>query len=132
MLYQQLHVLDPIALFSRRGLRVVSGIDADALAVLEGYRWPGNVRELENAIEYALTVSKGERISRADLPGHLLRESAAGANGAARVPTLEEGEKDLIVRALAATGGNKVHAARMLRISRHRLYDKLKKFAIPS
>ena len=127
-------------LLSHRGLRRVTVVEPEALAVLSSYPWPGNVRELRDALEQALTVSQGDTLRRQDLPAHLL--SAVPAAPASRVvdgvapappakvPTMEEAEKDLIVRALAATSGNKLQAARMLRISRHRLYDKLRKFQI--
>ena len=46
----------------------VKGIDADALRLLHRYPWPGNVRELRNAIERAVVIARGERISIDDLP----------------------------------------------------------------
>lgn len=124
-----------VELFAGRGLRRVEGVTEEALAVLREYAWPGNVRELKNAIEHALTVVKGPRIEVSDLPSYVLRGARPGAHESATVtasgvPTLEQGERDLIVRALEVTGGNKLQAARLLRISRHRLYDKLKKFGL--
>jgi two-component system, NtrC family, response regulator HydG len=114
-----------------RGLRPVEGLSDEALAVLRSYVWPGNVRELRNAVEHALTAGKGPRIARDDLPPYVLRgarslpEAATGA-----VPTMQQAEVELIRRALENTGGNKLQAARLLRISRHRLYDKLRKFGV--
>ena len=46
------------------------------------------------------------------------------------IPTLEESERELIRRALTVTGGNKLQAARRLGISRHRLYDSLRRFGL--
>jgi two-component system NtrC family response regulator len=124
------------AVLAGLGLRRVQGLEPAALAVLRSYPWPGNVRELRNAIEHALTIGAGDRITRSDLPAHVI----AGARPAAGritqpllpIPSLEEAERDLIVRALDATGGNKLQAARLLRISRHRLYDRLRKFGLMS
>lgn len=132
-------------LLAHRGLRRVSVIDPEALFVLTRYPWPGNLRELRGAVEHALTVGQGDVLRRVDLPAHLLAATALLATEEASddgrpcsraapplppVPTMEQAERDLIVRALAATSGNKLQAARMLRISRHRLYDKLRKFQI--
>jgi two-component system response regulator HydG len=48
--------------------RPVAGIDADAMALLEGYAWPGNVRELENALERAVVLARGSHVAAGDLP----------------------------------------------------------------
>ncbi len=48
------------------------GFDDDALATLEAYPWPGNVRELQNIIERACALADGDRITRRDLPDHVL------------------------------------------------------------
>ena len=118
------------ALLASRGLRRVEGLDADALALLEGHSWPGNVRELRNAIEQSLTTGRDPRIHRRDLPPYLVRGAASPPMDGAQLPTFEQAERDLIRRALEEAGGNKLQAARALRISRHRLYDKLRKFGI--
>jgi len=118
------------------GLRRVDRLDDDALTILQGYPWPGNVRELRNAVEHALTIGKGNRITQADLPPHVVRGARpvtlrqAGEQAIHAIPSMAEAERELIVRALDATGGNKLQAARILRISRHRLYDRLRKFGL--
>ncbi len=144
-------------LLHQRGLRGLQHIDSAALRALQTYTWPGNVRELRNAIDFALTVGTGATLGRDDLPPHVLRgaapalpsdavpastaatsdDTAASSTGQATgtsadepVPTMEEAERELIRRALLATGGNKLQAARMLGISRHRLYDSLRRFQI--
>ena len=43
----------------------VSGVEPEAMAMLMAYDWPGNVRELENAIERAMILTDGERITAA-------------------------------------------------------------------
>ncbi len=141
-------------LFAGRGLRAISTIDDSALRALSTYSWPGNVRELRNAIDFALTVGTGSVLTRLDLPPHVLRgaepdvdsEPEASSAGdreqapvarpsvpvsvADAIPTLEESERELIRRALTVTGGNKLQAARRLGISRHRLYDSLRRFGL--
>jgi transcriptional regulator with PAS, ATPase and Fis domain len=115
--------------FSARGLSPPRGIDADALERLSQYPWPGNVRELRNAIEYALTVSRGPNLTIEDFPTRIVGRRS-DPTGPRAVSTLEDAERELIQKALKATGGNKVRAARMLRISRHRLYDRLRKYSL--
>lgn len=125
------------ALLAERGLRAIEVIEPEALAVLLGYAWPGNVRELRSAVEQALTIGKGSSIAHEDLPRHIVRiarpTTVPGEPEPAtplRVPSLEESERELIHRALEATGGNKLQAAKLLHVSRHKLYDKLRKYAI--
>ena len=118
-------------LLSARGLRKIDMVASDALVALMGYNWPGNVRELRNAVEHAQTVGTGPVLRLEDLPPHIVAPRAPAADeDAGVVPTLEDAERSLIARALAATGGNKLQAARMLHISRHQLYDKLRKYEI--
>jgi DNA-binding NtrC family response regulator len=88
--------------------------------------WPGNVRQLENAMERALIVA-GEDAILADHFG--LDASTARARGPADLLVegfdLDAFERELILAALARAGGNKTHAARMLGITRRRLYSLL-------
>ena len=59
-----------------------------------------------------------------------MQVEGAGEGSRVSIPTMAEAECDLIKRALSATAGNKVQAARILKVSRHRLYDKMRKFEI--
>ncbi|MFN7972567.1 MAG: sigma 54-interacting transcriptional regulator [Acidobacteriota bacterium] len=113
------HFVDAMA---RRGQRRVETIEPEALFALSHHRWPGNVRELEDVVAAAVSVGNHPSLRALDLPAPLRPAPADAA-----LPTLAEAEVDLIRRALQATGNNKVQAARMLRISRHRLYDKLRR-----
>ena len=93
---------------------------------LLAYSWPGNVRQLENALERALIVAGEGEI----LPDHLgLDSSATRTRGPADVLVegfnLDTFEREVILAALARAGGNKSHAARMLGVSRRRLYSLL-------
>jgi DNA-binding NtrC family response regulator len=100
----------------------VTAISKEALRVLMEYSWPGNVRELENAIEHAMIMAGSSHIMPHDLP---LLEGMHGP-----VSRLDEAEKNLLLKALSDSGGNKYRAARMLGIPRSSLYSKLKKFGI--
>jgi two-component system response regulator AtoC len=110
----------------------VRGIADDALERLVGYRWPGNVRELENVIERAVILASGDTIGVAELPQNVVAgEEADGANADLSLKRARRGaEMAAIRRALRATGGNRTHAARLLRISHRALLYKLKEYAI--
>ena len=102
-----------------------------ALAALGAYRWPGNVRELRNVLEQAAMMTDHPRLDAQDfaaiLPVRNLPSQEAAPPPAIRpLPELiAELERSSIASALAATGGNKRSAAKMLGISRATLYGKL-------
>jgi len=102
----------------------VGTLGPEALALLSAHDWPGNVRELRNVIERALVMSETGRIEPVHLPDHL---QAAGA-GERRVAG--ELEREVIVRALEAHGGNQTHAARQLGISRFALIRLMDKYQL--
>ena len=114
--------------FAARNGRPIEGFDDDALRLLRRYRWPGNVRELENAVEHAVVRCRGERVGADDLPAALRAE--AGPPAAPRVPgsTLEEIERDAILRTLEAVGGSTSRAAEMLGISPRKIQYKLREY----
>ncbi len=94
---------------------------AAAMEALLAHPWPGNVRELEHVVERASLLARGGEITPDDL---MLR---ARADGPPRLEemTLEEVERYLIERALAAQSGNVSEAARVLGLSRSALYRRL-------
>jgi DNA-binding NtrC family response regulator len=120
----------------RPGMR--AGVLADAAASrLTDYHWPGNVRELRNVMERAAILCPAdEPIGAEHLPQFAGGRAApaplapARADGAP-LPTLREAERQLIVRTLAAHGGNIRAAAKALGVSRGTLYRKAEKFGIP-
>jgi DNA-binding NtrC family response regulator len=96
--------------------------DPDALRALERYDWPGNVRELANVLERAQILAEGDVITPDDLP-----DAVAAAAGPAAAPAgdprhLREVERRHVAEVLRQEGGNKVHAARALGVSRRALY----------
>lgn len=113
----------------------VEGIAPDALALLMQYSWPGNVRELENVLERTVNLLDEETIITPEhLPPILKKVTKCKENGkqAANVPDLSEikddAEKQAILQALSAAGGNKSEAARLLGIHRSGFYQKLQKY----
>jgi transcriptional regulator with PAS, ATPase and Fis domain len=103
-----------------------------ALAALAAYRWPGNVRELRNVLEQAAMLTDNQRLGEADFAAILPVPAAAPAEDEPAPQPLRplpqliaEIERNSIESALAATGGNKASAAKLLGISRATLYERL-------
>jgi PAS domain S-box-containing protein len=116
----------------------VTGLAPDTLEIFLKHAWPGNVRELENVIERALNMVSEGLIRPAHLPEYLWEQPVRVAQEVitAKKINLEENmastEKDLIMLALAESGGNRTRAAQILGISRTNLYEKLRKYGIRS
>jgi DNA-binding NtrC family response regulator len=104
----------------------IDSIHPEALAAMRRHAWPGNIRELENAIERAVVVGNGRQIKPGDLP---FVSAPGGAEEVANL-TLEEIERRHIALVLAAEGGHISNAAKVLRINRNTLYDKIKKYGL--
>jgi two-component system NtrC family response regulator len=106
----------------------------DALALLTAYGWPGNVRELENVMERASILKRGDTITREDLPEKLNRKATGASQVLLNLPegglSLEELEKDLIIKALEKHKGNQTRAAEYLRITRPTLIYRMEKFGL--
>jgi DNA-binding NtrC family response regulator len=111
----------------------VTDFTTDAFQALMAYRWPANVRELRNAIEGAVALCRGDRITLRDLPPNVRGVASPGGstNAAPTEPpapvgeTLDDAEKQVIVRALQAAKGNRTEAAKRIGISRRTLHRKL-------
>ncbi len=122
--------------------RCVEGITDEALDILTRYDWPGNVRELENIMERMVILANGKMITKDDLPYQIL-EKTGGVPGQAIPSDLEfpedglslsqavsELEKRLILKALERTGGVKNRAAKLLKMNRTTLIEKMKKLGL--
>jgi DNA-binding NtrC family response regulator len=112
--------------------RPAARLTSDALDRLERYPWPGNVRELENVIEHALVLGRGDTIGVDDLPDGVRDAPRDAAIGPRALKPLAEIEQEHIRRALAAAGGNKTVAARLLGLDRKTLYRKLEQLDPPA
>ena len=113
--------------FAKENGKAVNEFTADALECLMNFSWPGNVRELRTAIEHAVVLSRGERIARRDLPPSVRNGSAPAETKFLQGNdlTVKEAEKQLIVRALKETNGNRTLAAKKIGMSRRTFHRKL-------
>jgi DNA-binding NtrC family response regulator len=121
--------------FNHKMGRHMATIGNDALTAMNAYSWPGNVREIANTLESAFTFGRGPSIAMADLPVVIQKavtaRSMIGARDGGRphsVPTYAEVERELFSRALANSRGNRSEAAKLLQVSRKKLYDKIVKY----
>jgi DNA-binding NtrC family response regulator len=114
--------------FAEANQKKVTGFTSDAMDLLMRYSWPGNVRELRTAIERAVVLTRGEKIGARDLPT-ILREGSDGAPPTKVQLTnnlsVEDAEKNLIIRALKDSNGNRTLAAKKLGMHRRTLHRKL-------
>jgi two-component system response regulator AtoC len=117
-----------LATYAKKLSKPIADFTSEALELLSAYRWPGNVRELENVVERAVIVCESGTIGAEDLS---IPSYAAVADMNVN-PSLEEMEKNYILRVLKETGGNQSKASQLLGIDRKTLYLKLKKYGISS
>jgi sigma-54 specific flagellar transcriptional regulator A len=109
---------------------------ATALDCLSSYSWPGNVRELQNLVERLSILHPGQTIDREQLPAAIGERRRSAPTPAIVLPSagldlrehLGNIEKALISSALAQTDGTVAHAARLLKLRRTTLVEKLRKY----
>ena len=104
----------------------VIGFSSEVMTIFQNYRWPGNLRELQNCIKRATLLSQGDFIEKATLPVEFFQNEPTTTNDF----SLSENEKDTILEALNKTNNNKTEAAKLLKINRKTLYNKLKLYDI--
>jgi len=123
--------------YSKENQKPISDISKEARFLLLRYPYPGNVRELENLIERAVVLCRGEVITTQDLPFHLKEEKSeklweSSKKEKSLPESLEEIEKDTILKALHQYQGVQTKAAESLGISERVLRYKVKKYRIRS
>ena len=103
-------------------------LSEEVIEQLKGYSWPGNVRELKNILERAMILAAGEPIEMEHIGIEDETETAPieASGGGVNPSGLEASEKVMIENALKKAGGNKTEAAKILKITRRRLYSRMK------
>lgn len=113
----------------------IRGIAPEAMRLLLRHHWPGNVRELENVIERAMVMAEDTILKPENLPGGLsvkpgVEMPADFFDGYSLKNAHKVMEKELITKALIATGGNRTKAGELLEISYPSLLSKIKAYKI--
>ncbi|WP_164885269.1 sigma-54 interaction domain-containing protein [Geovibrio thiophilus] len=100
-------------------------ISKETEKILTSFHWPGNVRQLENAMIYAVTVAKADKIIRPEnLPKDILENSSS--TGSSMSEVVKDVKNEMIIHAIEQTG-NIRQAAKLLGISRTTIYSRLQK-----
>jgi DNA-binding NtrC family response regulator len=117
-------------------------IEDAAMEALIHYEWPGNVRELENVIERGVILEEGQCLAVDSLPERVLARpglypgsSIGGAGSDVRpdgslVGTLEDVERDYMMKVLEVTGWQKKKASSILGINSSTLYRKIQRYGL--
>lgn len=125
----------------RENCKEQKSLSRAALELLRSYSWPGNVRQLRTAIEHGVVMSDSSEITDLDLPEYLQQSSGSTRQSAPQAVqshthtdfgldftpsfNLQYIERQVILRALQHTGGNKTAAAELLGINRRTLQRKM-------
>ncbi|HHY47775.1 MAG TPA: sigma-54-dependent Fis family transcriptional regulator [Firmicutes bacterium] len=127
--------------FSREIGKTVRGVTDEAMQMLRAYDWPGNVRELENCIERAVIFTRSEYIGpdvlflnspAVNVAGNMPASHSSGASmvGDLALMSLEDMERMHIIEVLKRTNRNRTEAAKILKITRRTLLNKIKEYGI--
>ncbi len=119
-----------LKVYCERAGKAPKTISSEAVDCLVRYDWPGNVRELENSIERAVILQDGRLIVPEDLPRKVRfgnRERSASVVSNCNL-TLEELEKEYLLKVLDGVGWRKKKAAAILGINPSTLYRKLQRY----
>ena len=129
-----------LRVFAEENGKTLSGLTPEAIKVLDAYSWPGNVRELRNCVERMVVMARGASLTLKDVPvdvrtavADALDAGGAGSETAADPGTeldIDTQERNLIVKALRETNGNRTAAAKKLGISRRTLHRKLRTYSL--
>jgi DNA-binding NtrC family response regulator len=127
-----------LAEFAKENQRPLKPLTDEALKLLLAYPWPGNVRELRTAIEHGVVMSNDPQIDARHLPDFLLNPAAPVRTAASSKNSLDDRaelnlhvlETNAIRAALAASSGNRTHAAELLGLSRRTLQRKLRELGL--
>ena len=108
----------------------IIGFSPEVVAIFQKYNWPGNLRELQNCVKRATLLTRGDFIESDVLPAEFFQVQKTNQQNSNETFSLSENEKETIIHALSRTQNNKSEAAKLLKITRKTLYNKLKQYNI--
>jgi DNA-binding NtrC family response regulator len=128
-----------LAKYAHENEKRIEEITSHAMQLLLDYHWPGNVRELENVIERAVVLSSGPLLGVELLPptvrqpdATILPPSTLPSSGVAFKDAVSEYERQLVIKALQASGGVQKRAAELLQVKPTTLHEMMKRLNISS
>jgi two-component system response regulator HydG len=107
----------------------VIGFSSEVVQIFQNYSWPGNLREMQNCVKRATLLTQGDFIEKNVLPSEFFQSKEQKSANESNL-ALSDNEKELILNALAKTQNNKSEAAKLLKITRKTLYNKIKLYDI--
>ena len=109
----------------------IRGLSSNFIACLESYPWPGNVRELKNVIHRAVISATEDVLNTRNLPDRVSHFQGEQTTMTITLgQSMAQVEKEVILRTLGYTGGNRSRASEVLGISRRSLYNKMAQYSI--
>lgn len=130
-----------IKMYNNKLNKNILGLTEECMDTIKKYNWPGNIRELKYTIESIINFAEGNKIGVENLPSHIRQSNSKQVVEEELVkqtynelPPLKEAisqyEKKLVVKALERSDGNCAEAARLLKVPRQTLHNKIKKYDI--
>lgn len=122
-----------LKIYAEKNHRLIKGYSPRAMDLLMRHNWPGNVRELENVIERAVILLREDLVTPKEFPAAIQEIGPAAYETIIDMTpgkSLKDMERQMILRTLEETAGNRTHAAGILGISRRTLQLKLKEYGI--
>jgi len=126
-----------LASYAEENEKQIDAISPEAMQTLLDYHWPGNVRELENVIERAVVLSTGQELDVKLLPSAVKEPSHTSPpvaslppNGISFKEAISGYERQLIIKALQASGGVQKRAAELLQVKPTTLHEMMKRLSI--
>jgi two-component system response regulator HydG len=115
----------------------VKGLNDEVVQIFKNYAWFGNLRELRNVVKRSVLIARGEYVTRECLPGELMEQQKPAAiseviksDSFDLKDATQEAEKLVVERALREANFNKSQAAKILKIDRKTLYNKINQLGI--
>jgi len=114
---------------SKKTRKHITGLSKEALDQCLRYQWPGNVRELKNALQYAFVTAESGLIRPEHLPDPI-EDMSGSCHGEITGERGQPEEKQQLIDALQRSGGNKSEAARILKIARTTVWNRIRKYGV--
>jgi two-component system response regulator HydG len=104
--------------FAKANGKKITGFTETAWEWILSYHWPGNVRELKNAVERAVIMARGDKVTDRDItPRHIRPLPELPALNISPTATVAEARRQLVLRTFASTGGDHERTAKIVGLS---------------